>query len=82
MKLNKQSSQKFTFFLDSVTNHHTVRAGASLQQGAQVDPEADYGLQGAVEGRREVQAGEMLFFFVIWDSGRVLRSLWVMSRVS
>ena len=61
MKLNKQSSQKFTFFLDSVTNHHTVRAGASLQQGAGVDREADYGLQGAVGGRREVQAGEMLF---------------------
>ena len=42
-----------------------------------MDREADYGLQGAVGGRREVQAGEMLFFFVIWDSRRVLRSLWV-----
>ena len=44
-----------------------------------MDREADYGLQGAVGGRREVQAGEMLFFFVIWDSGRVGRSLWVRS---
>ena len=78
-KTLKNTGKKVYTFLVGKANvavHCTSwTAGASLQQGAGVDREADNGLQGAVGGRREVQACEMLIFFVIWDFGRVARSL-------